>query len=277
MRGWILASDPGDAMRIGRTERSLTQAGIASEIIENREAFIARMSSANEPVLLIEAGTWFAGSDPLPPIPASATGRALIALGALGAVRHRSHTSHPSHLRAEQWREAMQKHGGDFDNAGNLPTPTSAYLEAAAAKHFGALLKREHDAASAWNLLLAAREFRKVHLSALDVHEFAGMRVLQVITSIHLGGAERVTLDLAHELSRQGVATAVAALGRPAREAFPEPPHFYDLSRTPCEAVARGEAIAAAARDFGADLIHAHLISADEAREIRARADSLSW
>ncbi len=268
MRGWILALDSGEAMRIGRTERALKHAGIASEIIDSGEELAARLRSAGEPVLLIEAGGWFVESDVLSPIPKSATGRPLIALG---AVRHSSHASHPSHLRAEQWRDALQKHGGDFDRAGNPPPPACTYLEPAAAQHLGAFLEWETSTPTAWHRLFTAREFRKVHLPALDVHEFAGMRVLQVITSIQLGGAERVTLDLAHELSRQGVAVAVAALGRPTREAFPEPPDFYDLSRTPCEAVARGEAIANAARDFGADLIHAHLITADEAREIRAR------
>ena len=265
MHGWILAPDSGDAMRIGRTQRALAQAGIASEIVESREEWIARLGSAVEPALLIEAGAWFAGKEAIPPIPASATGRPLIALG---AVRH---PTRPTHPRAEQWRAALHKNGGDFDSTENLPPPACAYLEAAAAKHFGALLKHESATAAAWSRLLAAREFRKVHLPALDVQEFPGMRVLQVITSIQLGGAERVTLDLAHELSRQGVATAVAALGRPTREAFPEPPDFYDLSRTPCEAAARGEAIANAAREFGADLVHAHLITAGEAREIRAR------
>ncbi len=263
MRGWILALDPADAIRIGRTERALAQAGVLCEIVSSLEDLVARIYSANEPQLLIEAGAWFVGKDALPQIPASATGRPLIALGAI---------RHLSHLHAEQWRTVLQKSGGDFDSAGNLPTPACAYLEAPAAKHLGALLKRGCDTSAAWSRLLDARAFRKVHLPALDVREFAGMRVLQVITSIQLGGAERVTLDLAHELSRQGVAVAVAALGRPTREAFPEPPDFYDLSRTPCEPAARGEAIAKSARDFGADLVHAHLVTADEAREVRACA-----
>ena len=260
MRGWILALDPGDALRIGRTERALAHAGIAAEIVESKDDLMARLASMNEPVLLVSAGAWFVGKNALTPIPASATGRPLIALG---AVRQPDD-------RAGRWRDTIQKCGGDFDNADGLPAPACTYLEAAAANALAAFL--ENEISAAWMRLLAARNFRKVHLPALDVHECAGMRVLQVVTSIQLGGAERVTLDLAHELSRQGLAVSVAALGRPTREAFPEPPHFYDLSRTPCEAGARGEAIGEAARDFGADLVHAHLITADEAREIRARA-----
>ena len=262
MRGWILALEPGDARRLGRTKRAFAQAGIAPEIVESRDDVISRLASVNEPVLLLVAGAWFVEKGALPPIPTSATGRPLIALG---AGRDSPDELHP------RWREAVRKHGGDFDHACELPPVASVYLEPSAACAFATSLKNENDVSRAWTHLLAAREFRKVHFPALDVHEFAGMRVLQVITSIQLGGAERVTLDLAHELSRQGLAVAVAALGRPTREAFPEPPDFYDLSRTPCEASARGAAIAEAAREFGADLVHAHLITADEAREVRAR------
>lgn len=258
MRGWILALDPSDSLRIGRTQRALAQL----EIVASKEVLIARLESANEPVLLISAGAWFVGKDAHAPIPASATGRPLIALG---AVR-------PLDESAGPWCATLQKCGGDFDHADGLPMPACAYLEAAAARTFATFLQDESDLRSAWKCLLAAREFRKVHLPALDVHECPAMRVLQVITSIHLGGAERVTLDLAHALSQQGLAVAVAALGRPTRAAFPKPPHFYDLSRTPCEAGARGAAIAEAARDFGADLVHAHLITAEESCAIRDRA-----
>ncbi len=263
MRGWILALDPGDALRIGRTERSLAHAGVKTAVVKTSGDLIARLEAWEEPALLISAGAWLVEKEALAPIPASATGRPLIALG---AVREAPDALHP------HWRESAQKHGGDFDNADNLPTPHCAYLEAAAAAALAALIKSEGNLPRAWKRLLAAREFRRVRLSALDVHESAEMRVLQVITSIQLGGAERVTLDLAHELSRQGITVAVAALGRPTREAFPEPPDFYDISRTRCEPAARGEAIGEAARDFGADLVHAHLLTAEEAREIRARA-----
>ena len=265
MRGWILALNPGDAPRIGRTERALEHAGVAHGIVRSADELCERLESAFEPVLMIEAGAWFVRKEALPAIHASATGRALIALG---AVRHSPDSEHPF---AEEWSTFIKTSGGDLDAAQMAPRHLCAYLETTAARHFGQILRRENTAKDAWTRLLSARDFRKVHLPALDVHESAELRVLQVITSIQLGGAERVTLDLAHELSRHGLAVAVAALGRPTRAAFPEPPHFHDLSRTPCEPVARGDAIASAAREFGADLVHAHLISADEAREIRAR------
>jgi glycosyltransferase involved in cell wall biosynthesis len=79
-----------------------------------------------------------------------------------------------------------------------------------------------------------------------------------------------VTLDLASELAAQRVDVAVAALGQPTRAAFPEPQIFFDLSRVSYNAATCAEAVARVAMDFGADLVHAHLLSADEMRAIRA-------
>lgn len=265
MRAWILALEPGDGRRVGRTRRALMNAGLAGDAVFCIGDLVARLSVFDEPALLIEAGAWFLGKDPLPSIPASATGKALIALG---AVRDED----AAHERAGRWRATMQNHGGDFDAGGdaNLPAPACAYLEVAAARRLASFLQQSGALETAWAALLAQAEFRKIHLPVLDVRESAALRVLQVITTIQLGGAERVALDLALELSRRGVAVAVAALGRPTRAAFAEPPDFYDLSQTPSEAVPRAEAIAGAARDFGADIIHAHLLTAAEMRALRA-------
>ena len=266
MRGWIHALDRVDAARVGRTRRAFARAGVATEVVAARAELIERLCGAHESTFLIAAGTWLVDSDAFSTIPSSATGRPLIALG---AVRHSSDES------ADQWRRALSRRGGDLDIrrlfAPRVPAPHCAWLEAAAAHYLGASLKSGRDLDTAWQRLLGARAFRKVHLSALDVCHSAGLRVLQVVTSIQLGGAERVTLDLARELSRQGVATAVVALGRATRTAFPEPRDFHDLSGIPCEPNARGEAIANVALNFGADLVHGHLITAGEAREIRAR------
>src|SRR5204862_5426265 len=57
--------------------------------------------------------------------------------------------------------------------------------------------------------LVFAGKHRAVRLPALDASHSSALRVLQVVTSIQTGGAERVTLDLAAELNHQGIATAV--------------------------------------------------------------------
>jgi glycosyltransferase involved in cell wall biosynthesis len=264
MRCWLHAFEAGDPARIHRTCRSLRHAGLEPEIFLSREALATKLSAAQDSVLLIPAGAWLLHDGLLPPIPPSATGRPVIALGAL--------RDSPG---AEKWSAVLGNRGGDFDRTGwlapRIPVPVAACLAPEAARQFGSRLQTGEDWSAAWRRLLELRAYRKVHLPTLDARVCRRLRVLQVVTSIQTGGAERVTLDLAHELSRAGVAVAVAVLGRPGRTAFPEPAHFFDLSRGARDAEARADAVAAAAREFGADLVHGHLLSAEEAQAIRGR------
>ncbi|HEY3900672.1 MAG TPA: glycosyltransferase [Chthoniobacter sp.] len=242
----------------------MRHAGLEPEIFLSREALAAQLCAAQDLILLLPAGAWLVGDGLLPPIPPSSTGRPVIALGAL--------RDSPG---AQQWSALLGNRGGDFDRtrwlAPRIPVPVAAGLAPEAARLFGSYLQTGGDWAAAWRRLLDMRVFRKVHLPMLDVRVSRSLRILQVVTSIQTGGAERVALDLAHELSRRGLAVGVAALGRPGRTAFSEPPHFFDLSRCSRDAEARADAVAAAVREFGADLVHGHLLSADEARAIHAR------
>src|SRR5690606_31326543 len=82
---------------------------------------------------------------------------------------------------------------------------------------------------------------------------------------------ERVALDLAHEANRNGVPTIVAALAEPTRRAFPKPKYFADLSEIDNDPELRADAVQRLCLEWGADVVHAHLIKADEAEAIRAR------
>ena len=263
IRGLVFGLAPGDFHRAGRTERSLAAAGIAvgREPALTVEALVCRLREASGPLLLARAGAWLAGSAPLASIPRSATGRPLIALGAL--------------LHDEKWTRHLARCGGDLQRRAwlprALPEPGCVYLENEALTAFATLLENGHPPAGALQRLIRERRFRAVHLAALDAHHDPALRVLQLVTTIQIGGAERVTLDLAAELPRLGVRVGVAAFGRPTRLAFPEPAHFADLSDVPNTPEDRADAVAEVAREFGADLVHAHLIRAAEARAIRAR------
>lgn len=264
MNCWLHPLESGDATWLERTRRGLGDNDVVPEIILSRDHWIERLRNASEPVLWRASGAWPLRESSLPAIPSSATGRPLIALG---AVRDGE--------GADSWQALLTRHGGDFDHRGwfapRLPPPVSALLSSQAARQLGAHLAEGIEWNAAWRRLLAMRDFRKVHLPLLDVRMWRGWRVLMVVTSIQIGGAERVTLDLAHELGRLGVSVAVAALGRPTRTSFPEPAFFFDLSHVPRDAESRGEAIARAAREFGADLVHGHLLTAAEARAVRAQ------
>ncbi len=268
LRGLVCGFAPGDFHRAGRTERSLATAGVVleSEPALNAEALAGTLRAASGPLLLARAGSWLADIAPLAPFPRSATGRPLVGLGAL---RHQ-----------EKWARHLASCGGDLQRRSwlprALPEPGVVYLESDARAPLAALLESGHSFREAMQRLVRDRRFRAVHLPALDAHHDAALRVLQVVTTIQIGGAERVTLDLAEELDRQHVRVCVAALGRPTRLAFPEPRDFADLSDVPNSPEARADAVANLARGFGADLVHAHLIRAAEARAIRARGFPLA-
>ena len=113
------------------------------------------------------------------------------------------------------------------------------FLDAMAAKHVAA-----SRASSLQDILRCAlAELRCVHYAPLDVYDDRGLRVLQVITALQRGGAERVTLDLVAELPAQNVRVRLATLGRPSREAFPAPPGTLHLGEVPGNAVERNAAL----------------------------------
>ncbi len=137
------------------------------------------------------------------------------------------------------------------------------------ARRFGSALRSCGSLEKAWLSVFRAR-VRLVHLPELDAHFSEGLRVLQVVTSIQIGGAERVALDLAAALPAHDVAPLVVALGKPMREAFPAPVGFVNLPASRKAPAGVAEGIRRIALEFGADVVHAHLIRAVEARAIRA-------
>jgi glycosyltransferase involved in cell wall biosynthesis len=119
--------------------------------------------------------------------------------------------------------------------------------------------------------LARATRFRGIPLHDVHVRFDSNLRVVQLVTTIQIGGAERVTLDLAEECNRLGIATVVAALGRQTRRSFPRPRYFADLSETPFNPESRAAAVERLCLEWGADIVHAHLIRENEAAAIHAR------
>lgn len=101
---------------------------------------------------------------------------------------------------------------------------------------------------------------RAVVFRPLGVEHEASLRVLQVVTSLQRGGAERVALDLATCLPKLGVPCAIATIGGPTRDSFEVRATHFDLSASRGDRVARAQALQAVAETFGADVIHAHLL-----------------
>jgi glycosyltransferase involved in cell wall biosynthesis len=94
--------------------------------------------------------------------------------------------------------------------------------------------------------------------------------VLQVITSLQRGGAERITLDLMAELPGLHTRVRLATLGRALREAFPAPPGTRELAGLARDPEARMAELRRLAIAFGADVVHGHLLTGPESRNISA-------
>ena len=249
----------------------MEHAGISEvKVVRTIADLATELRQATEPVLIFLAGAWLKSGTPLSSIPASATGRALMAFGAV-----RDHVvGGMQNGEPVAWARFLKDCGGDVSrrrwwNRRQMPECRSLYLEPAAAHMLGAQLDKVIGLPAALERCLRSSQIRAVHMPALDVHFDPGLRIVQLVTTIQIGGAERVTLDIAAELRARGLAVCVAVFGRPTRLAFPEPPAFADLSTIPYAPEDRAAAVARLCRSFGADLVHAHLIRAREAQAIR--------
>src|SRR5262249_35996398 len=119
---------------------------------------------------------------------------------------------------------------------------------------------------------LDPERYRLVRVSALDVYDDVNLRVVQVVTSKQQGGAEHIALDLARGLPEHNIPTRLITLGRPTRAAFAVPSDAIDLAPLRGDRTARALAVADAADAFGADLVHGHLLDADDVRRLSAHS-----
>ena len=240
-RAVVYASEPGDFARLSRTLRSLAACKVEAVVAHDPDVLFRALRSADAPLWIIRAGAWHPYPAPMRAIPQSTSGRPLIGLGT--------------------------------STARNCP---SVYLDPEPARALAARLDRSDTIGSAIHRLSRSRAFRCVPLHDVHARFDSSLRVMQLVTTIQIGGAERVTLDLAEECNRRGIATVVAALAQPTRRSFPQPRFFADLSDTPFIAEARATAVERVCLEWGADLVHAHLIRANEAEAIQARGIPLA-
>ncbi|HEX5272647.1 MAG TPA: glycosyltransferase, partial [Gemmataceae bacterium] len=253
-RALVFTAAPGDRYRAGRTLRHLKGLGLLSE-----ELHPSRPTLGDGPVWLVRAGAWpRAATLTLPP--PTATGRSLCAVGhALGN---------------EAWAALQSDSGGDLsrlaDLPARLPPVVSAYLDRETSACLARRLATNSALPDALRAEIASGRHRVIRFAPLDVHTDDALRVVQVVTSLQRGGAERVALDLHRNLGSRGVRSLLVVLGRPTRAPFAAPPGTLDLSAVSGRE-ARVEAAHRAALEFGADLIHAHLLRGEELARLSSR------
>lgn len=159
-----------------------------------------------------------------------------------------------------EWRNVLKTNGGIFRAGDPLPRIRSLWTN-------------EDFKTSSLNDIAAAalrRGLRVIRHSALDVGFDPRPRVLQVITSLQRGGAERLVLDLHQELQHFGISSHLLTLGSPTRSPFPAPVDAIQL-RLPPDSAIRAQEIMRVARQVGADAIHAHLVDGETLFQLDAR------
>lgn len=257
------------SVAVARTRRSLIAAGIPEASIHSLTPGGGTPMDSG-PALILRAGAWLARDGPLRFPPASNFTRPLAGVGLPLAITPRQ--TLPT-AESVAWNEIQANTGGDFNQHSTLPLPAAMVLNDAARQVFGAAWRASNQATMAWDAVQYTS--RMVRWAGIDVFTDDRIRVLQLITSLQRGGAERMALDLTQELLRQGTPAWMIGLGRPTRPAFAPPPGWFDLagrnSRTQQEIIWR------LAIHFGADLFHAHLIEADVAAELAAGVRGLAW
>ncbi len=253
----VVFADRGGAHLAPRTLRALA----SDAAVHGPATLAAELRAAASPVYLVRAGAYGFTRAALS-LPASQTGHPLCALGAA--------LTSPG-VASDPWRAALSSTGGDLsalpDAAWDALPVVSAWLDPSAARALGDALG---DGRSLGSALASMRAVRKVRVALLDACLDPNVRVVQAITSLQQGGAERVALDLHVALTRRGFGMRLCTVDRPARTPFVLPPGVVDLSaaRHHPDAVARALVIEATA--FGADLVHAHLVATPTVRALSA-------
>jgi glycosyltransferase involved in cell wall biosynthesis len=158
--------------------------------------------------------------------------------------------------------------GGDFSRLPRigplLPELASVYLEAPLVKTVAEFARQGQSLVAAIRSSLDVGLNRVVRYAPLDVFHDSAMRVLQVVTSLQRGGAERIALDLARGLDSCGLRSRLVVLGKPTRSAFPQPPGTVDLSSMRGGRADRWPALTRTAATYAADLIHCHLLKGED-------------
>ncbi len=258
----VFAARPEDRTRAGRTLRALRGAGLDPlDACDLSPASLARVVGAG-PVWLVRAGAWplVEGAVGFPP--PSATRAPLVALGAVRA-------GDPADVA--RWSSLLAATGGDLGHLAAPPPLASVYFEARSARALAFRLAAGQPLLGAMATGLDPRAARVVRYAPLDVGHDEGLRVVLAVTSLQQGGAERVVLDLLHELPEVGVRPLLAIAGRPTRAAFPTPPAGVDVSDAGPRRADRIDAIADVALAHAADLVHAHLLEGDDLAQLAAR------
>ncbi|MBX3500734.1 MAG: glycosyltransferase family 4 protein [Alphaproteobacteria bacterium] len=158
------------------------------------------------------------------------------------------------------WRDVFERQAGRLDgSAGQLEEPAIVSVGQP-----DALARHLHAAPGLMDAILrCGATHRLVPASGLGARRDPRPRVAICITSLHVGGAERVAAELARLLPRERVASRLFVLDRPQREALDAGPDAFLAYAGTARGAARMGRLRDALRAWGADVLSLHLLSSD--------------
>lgn len=232
-----LVLEGGEPFLAARTVRALARLGIEATRAPESTAG-AELAERRTPLWLLRAGAWPTETPRLPP--PSATGMPLVALGA--------DRGDPA------WRRWLAATGGDATGAAP-PSFPSAFVERPSD-----VFRDGADPDTCILHMIESRAARFVRVPALDVRFDARLRVAQVVTTMHRGGAERVALDLHRALQERGATSTLYVLDPPQRETHAVPSDAILLYEHARGRTARREELARHCHQEAHDVVHTHLL-----------------
>lgn len=166
------------------------------------------------------------------------------------------------------WESLYARTGGDLSlsvgRIGQQAAIASLYLEVGAVQELIYPLKQGTPIAPALQLVLQSPSIRAIIHPSLAVFDDPQLRILQVLTSLQRGGAERIALDLFKELNSNGWKCQLASLGQPTRTPFEAPANHLRLATVRGGRAARIQVLAKTAIELAVDLLHVHLLDQEE-------------
>ncbi|MEO8615078.1 MAG: glycosyltransferase family 4 protein [Luteolibacter sp.] len=233
MRALVFFADARLPWLAARSVRSLKAAGFD-------EVRIANEIDGDSPCLLLRAGLVLNDPSSFRPPPEMEN---LIAVGL--PVRWDETSA---------WSRFQSEHGGHYP-VDDLPPPLcewhSSGINAMARLH-GMLLEKTPLV---------------VHWPRIDhTPDDPRLFVMEIVTSLQHGGAERIACDLAENLPHHSVRSRLVVLGKPHRTPLITPEDALDLSHL--RRSERAGFLANCAIATGADVLHVHLTNADETRAL---------
>ena len=271
----LIYADDAPPWLYARTVRSLTATGICESRIHRISqtqtcAAVARTLrdiAHDVPLWILRAGSWLQRIHWRHP-PESSTGRSLIAVG---LPRPSPPGSGPSE-EIQEWERVRRESQSDLESYWGAKNPSiipaSLWVDSRGANRLLRSLQDGLGLEPAIQSEMRDPANRLVFWPDLNVGYDRRRRVLQVITSLQRGGAERLAIDL-HEcwLKQTDLSPLLVALGAPTRDAFPNPQAFLELSHHGSRP-ARVEAAIQLVQAFGADVVHSHLLHRAELRRL---------